>query len=61
MPKMLCWGAIKGSLQFVVSHDQHNDLIKASVKITPNLGKRYDIGTFNSVEEAKTACERYQL
>lgn len=58
-PEMSCWGATRGRYQFVVSNDQLNNVIIASVKVYPNIGDMKKLGEFTSVEVAMKACENW--
>jgi len=58
------WGACTKRFTFVVSDDVEEG-IHASVKVhshwtTPFDGTRHDLGMFDTIEEAKKACERFK-
>lgn len=64
VPGLDVWGAYRDGYTFMVSVDhQNDDEVRASVKAagtTPFDGTRYDLGVFNSLQEALEACRAWK-
>lgn len=56
-PEMATWGAMNGQHQFIITRDGEGSYF-VSMKLFPNLGKRVDLGEFNSWDEAVNMCEK---